>query len=348
MAGVSCRRDLLVYFALSRQKTSISYSKKQRAFDNCYMRKLQKKKKIQFLLCALAKCYRERSLWTHLRTDAWFVMAFATYDDRQWYDNFRVSRDTFQFICSQVRNSIRRNNTRLRKCVSVESRVAITLYYLSSTAELRTIANLFGVSKPFVCNCVKDVCEAVIKKMRSQFLFMPKGDDLQEVIDIYHSKWGFPMCAGAIDGTHIPIVSPSDNHTDYVNRKGYHSVVMQAVIDSKYLFRDTVIGWPGSVHDARVLANSEIYNLGNTGKLFPPHLSEDINGVRVPAVILGDPAYPLLPWLLKAYPENPNTPLAERYFNYRLSRARMTVENTFGRWKGRFRRFLKRVDLMEL
>ena len=44
------------------------------------MRKLQKKKKIQFLLCALAKCYRERSLWTHLRTDAWFVMAFATYD----------------------------------------------------------------------------------------------------------------------------------------------------------------------------------------------------------------------------------------------------------------------------
>ena len=141
---------------------------------------------------------------------------------------------------------------------------------MSSTAELRTIANLFGVSKPFVCNCVKDVCEAVIKKMRSQFLFMPKGDYLKEVIDIYHSKWGFPMCAGAIDGTHIPIVSPSDNHTDYVNHKGYHSIVMQAVVDSKYLFRDTVIGWPGSVHDARVLANSEIYNLGNTGKLFPP------------------------------------------------------------------------------
>lgn len=69
------------------------------------------------------------------------------------------------------------------------------------------------------------------------------------------------MCAGAIDGTHIPIVSPSDNHTDYVNRKGYHSVIIQAVVDSKYLFRDTVIGWPESVHDARVLANSEIYNL---------------------------------------------------------------------------------------
>ena len=35
----------------------------------------------------------------------------------------------------------------------------------------------------------------------------------------------------------------------------------------------------------------------------------------------------------------------ERLFNYRLSRARMTVENTFGRWKGRFIRFGKRVDM---
>ena len=31
------------------------------------------------------------------------------------------------------------------------------------------------------------------------------------------------MCAGAIDGTHIAIIAPKEDHTDYVNRKGYHN-----------------------------------------------------------------------------------------------------------------------------
>ena len=57
------------------------------------------------------------------------------------------------------------------------------------------------------------------------------------------------------------------------------------------------------------------------------------------------PAYPLLLWVIKGYPNDKNAPRRERVFNYRLSRARVTVENTFGRWKGRFTRFSKRVDM---
>ena len=43
--------------------------------------------------------------------------------------------------------------------------------------------------------------------------------------------------------------------------------------------------------------------------------------------------------------KNQNTPRKHRRFNYRLSRPRMTVEDTFGRWKGRFPRFSKRIDM---
>ena len=111
---------------------------------------------------------------------------------------------------------------------------------------------------------------------------------------------------------------------------------MQALVDSKYLFRDVVIGWPGSVHDARVRSNSELYNRGCNGQLFDPSMKESILGVDMGPFILGDPAYPLLDWLIKAYPENQNTPNWQRNFNYRLSRAHMTAEDTLGRWKGCF------------
>ena len=53
----------------------------------------------------------------------------------------------------------------------------------------------------------------------------------------------------------------------------------------------------------------------------------------------------MLNWLLKGYLENVNTPRIQRRFNYRLSRGRMTVENTFGRWKGRFPRFSNGLDM---
>ncbi len=287
----------------------------------------------------------DRRVWTLPRSSEWFNMAITTFSDKEWRDNFRLSKETFTYIVSMVGDAVSRKDTKLCKAISSQKRVAITLYFIGSTAEYRTIANLFGVSTCFVCKCIKDVSKAIVGKLRPLFLSIPKGEELLEIMNMYKEKWGFPCCAGAIDGTHVPIKAPIENHSDYVNRKSYHSVVMQAVVDSRYMFRDIVVGWPGSVHDARVLSNSKLYDLGTKCELFDSNTKQNILGCQIGPVILGDPAYPLLNWLMKGYPENPNTPYWQRHFNYRLSRARMTVENTFGRWKGRFRRFLKRVDM---
>ena len=157
---------------------------------------------------------------------------------------------------------------------------------------------------------------------------------------------GFPQAAGAVDGTHIPIIRPHEYHTDYYNRKGFYSLVMQAVVDSNYRFIDLYLGWPGRVHDARVLVNSTLYVKGQSNSLFrtPVNMVKQIEGVDIPLLILGDPAYPLLPWLMKGFPENGHLNNDQKRFNYRLSRARMVVENAFGRLKGRWRILLKRID----
>ena len=158
---------------------------------------------------------------------------------------------------------------------------------------------------------------------------MSSGDWLKEIINGFEICWGFQQVAGAIDGSHIPIIRLA---SDYYNRKGYYSIIMQALVDFRGLFMDVYIGWPGNVHDARVFTNSSLYRKGSIGTLLPDW-KRDVCGVQVLLVILGDPAYPALPWLMKPYTENTHGTAAQNQYNYWQSRAQIVVENAFGRLK---------------
>jgi len=87
---------------------------------------------------------------------------------------------------------ISRQDTTMRKAISVERRLALTLYYLALTAEYRTTAHLFGVSTPFVCVCIKDVCEAINRRFARDISF-PQEEDLVQVLNGYEERWGIPM-----------------------------------------------------------------------------------------------------------------------------------------------------------
>ena len=55
----------------------------------------------------------------------------------------------------------------------------------------------------------------------------------------------------------------------------------------------------------------------------------------MPVSILGGPACLLLPFVMKKYPKRGKDD-REKFFNYKLSSARIVIENAFGRLKGRF------------
>ena len=101
---------------------------------------------------------------------------------------------------------------------------------------------------------------------------------------------GVPKCGGPIDRCHIPIASSASNGTDYYNRKGWYSLLIQGVVDHSYCFIDINLGWPDSVHDARLFANSPIYKKITEENLLPCRTLA-IGGVHVPIFLIGDWAY---------------------------------------------------------
>ena len=120
-----------------------------------------------------------------------------------------------------------------------------------------------------------------------------------------------------------------------VFRKGHHSINVQACISYNYCFFDVVVKQPGSVRDARIWGNSSINQILKDGTI-PECFKVIVDGEDpVPVCILGDPAYPLLGYLMKEFSSGGITP-EEEFFSYRLPSARMVVACAFGRLKGRF------------
>ncbi|XP_064482909.1 putative nuclease HARBI1 [Ornithodoros turicata] len=134
----------------------------------------------------------------------------------------------------------------------------------------------------------------------------------------------FSGFVGAIDGTHVRIVPPKTGREDYINRKKFASIQMQAIVDHECFFLDIFVGYPGSVHDSRVLRNSPVYREA----MYPPRRY----------ALLGDLGYPCLenPIRIITPYKNSNGPVQSR-FNRAHARARSVVDRAFGRMKGRWR-----------
>lgn len=138
--------------------------------------------------------------------------------------------------------------------------------------------------------------------------------------------------------------NPNNSGSMYLNYKGTFSIVLMAVCDANYcyIFADT--GIQGRILDGGAFRETTSFKKLEKNKLNLP-TPEPLPGRQVgqPYVILGDDAFALSEQLMKPFP-GLQLDKESKTYNYRLSRARRIVKNTFGLMCSVFR-VLKTVTL---
>ena len=225
-------------------------------------------------------------------------------------------------------------------------KVLVTLYWLGQMpGSYRAVGERFGLGGATVLKIVGDVCTAIIELLGVWIEFdFSDPAQLSAVMEGFRHTKDMPNCAGAIDGTHFRMEAPfgGPRRADYFNRKGHFSIAMQAVVNSVGRILNIVTGLPGSVHDARILKESDLFMSADRRQILHSP-TEAIQGEVLRPYILGDAGYPLLSWLITPF-SGPTSSLSvqQRLFNYKQSSARMAVECAFGILKSRFK-FLRYI-----
>lgn len=251
---------------------------------------------------------------------------------------FRVSKKTFEYICSLVREDlISRPPSGLinieGRLLSVEKQVAIALRRLASGESQVSVGASFGVGQSTVSQVTWRFIEAMEERGRHH-LKWPDNDNLQKIKSEFESSFNLPNCCGAIDATHIvmtlPAVQTSDDWCDQIRN---YSMLVQAIVDHKSRFLDLVTGWPGGMTIPKLLKFSGFYKLCESGERLNGNPRSIPGGSEIREFIVGGSNYPLLPWLITPYNENDDVP----GFNVVHESARSVAVRAFSQLKGSWR-----------
>ncbi|GBG65996.1 hypothetical protein CBR_g54975 [Chara braunii] len=212
-----------------------------------------------------------------------------------------MSTAMFTQIVAACAACMEKKVTHYRMSLPVEQLIAFALYKWASGETYESGMSAFGIDRATGLQAVRDVTSALLQAYPDAIKW-PVGRRRAQILRAFREK-GFPNCCDAIGCTQIyidkPAGAPSEN---YYDRKQKFSVQAYVVVDLDLRILDVHVGYRGSVHDVRVLHNSQLWRRAESGELFDTTLENLPHGVVTRGYLLGDNGYPVAcPWIVQPY-----------------------------------------------
>ena len=127
--------------------------------------------------------------------------------NEEWKENFRMSKSNFMKLCNQLRPYIEKKTTRFRKPLSVETQVAIMLYYIADEGRMQKVA-AFGIAKCTISVVVRFVTKIISNIMGSSIKLPETEEEVKVLVTEFYRQHGFPQCFGAVAALTFPLKDP--------------------------------------------------------------------------------------------------------------------------------------------
>nr|CAI5865484.1 unnamed protein product [Callosobruchus analis] len=97
-----------------------------------------------------------------------------------------------------------------------------------------------------------------MQKAHLWITFPTTNGEICETQHLWQQVYTFPAAIGVPDCTHVRISKPVQFGDEYINRKGFTSINVQATCNAQETFTSVDVQWPGSTHDNRIWKRSDI------------------------------------------------------------------------------------------
>lgn len=103
--------------------------------------------------------------------------------------------------------------------------MCLAIRYYATGCNYSVVGDFQGVHKSTVSHCVREVTTFLYVNQQDYIHFPNTPQEMYTGAAAFYDRFGEkPLCLGAVDGTHIPIIAPRVRENNYVNRKNYHSL----------------------------------------------------------------------------------------------------------------------------
>ncbi|XP_077118794.1 uncharacterized protein LOC143774895 [Ranitomeya variabilis] len=169
---------------------------------------------------------RRRKMWVHpivaQRTmKGHFNVLYQ--DLRRYPEKFiafcRLSIPAFDHLLSVVRAELTYEDTVMRKSISAEERLLITLRFLATGESYTSLHLQFRVGKSTISQIVRCTCTVIWQKLQPIVMPSPTEETWLQVAAGFQSVANFPNCIGAVDGKHVRVQQPPRSGSRFFNYK---------------------------------------------------------------------------------------------------------------------------------